>query len=163
MPLIITDQPSSGKPVVIFIPTATNSGFVNTSWFTVLEAPYFSIPEVSEDGVPDPGDSGRELRPGETFVEAPLVVTNTTATSRWVELQVLLQGASGQAIPITQRVVVPASETIYIPIQGLRLLKTDYTDAVGGRLQIRAEVNNALRIFGSASELEASDHAPDSD
>lgn len=166
MPRIRTDQPSSGKPLLLFIPTATNSGFVTTMWTTIAEAPDFSIPASGDDGtVADPADAGRELRAGEVFIEAPLTVTNTNqAITYWVELQMLLQGTNGQAIPVSQRVPVPAGETVYLPIQGLRLLKTDLTSTQpGGRLQIRAQVSDALKIFGTAVELEAGAHAPDTE
>jgi len=165
MPRISTDQPSSGKPLLLFIPTASNNGFVNTTWQTLAEAPDFSIPASGGDGaVADPADADRELRPGEVFIETPLTVVNTTATTRWVEAQMLLQGNSGQAIPVSARVPVPGGETVYLPIQGLRLLKTDLTNTQpGGRLQIQAEVNNALKVIGTAVELEAADHAPDTE
>ena len=165
MPRINTDQPSSGKPKLLFIPTASNSGFVNTTWQTLAEAPDFSIPASGDEGtIPDPADADRELRPGEVFIETPLAVTNTTATTRWIEAQMLLQGTSGQAIPLTARVPVPGGETVYLPIQGLRLLKTDLTNTeAGGRLQVQAEVNNALKVIGTAVELEAADHAPDTE
>lgn len=165
MPRINTDQPSSGKPLLLFIPSTSNSGFVNTTWTTLAEAPDFSIPASGDDGVTvDPADAGRELRPGEVFFESPLACTNTTATTRWVELQMVLQGSSGQAIPVTPRVPVPGGETVYLPIQGLRLLKTDLTNTQpGGRLQIQAEVNNAIKVIGSAVELEALAHAPDTE
>jgi len=165
MPRINTDQPSSGKPLLLFIPAASNSGFVDTTWTTIAEAPDFSIPSSGDDGiVEDPADSGRELRPGEVFFETPLQAINTTSTARWVELRLLLQGTSGQAIPVTPRIVVPANESIYLQVQGLRLLKTDLTNTQpGGRLQIQAEVNNAITVIGSAVELEAQDHAPDTE
>jgi hypothetical protein len=165
MPRIVTDQPSSGKSLLLFIPTATNSGFVNTTWTTIAEAPDFSIPSSGDDGiVPDPSDSDRELRPGEVSIDTPLAVTNTTATTRWVEAQMLLQGSSGQAIPLSARVPVPGGETVYLPIQGLVLLKTDLTNTQpGGRLQVQAEVDNALRVIGAAAERQADDHAPDSE
>lgn len=165
MARINTDQPSSGKPLLLYIPSDTNSGFVNTTWTTIAEAPDFSIPASGDDGVTlDPSDSGRELRPGEVFFETPLQAINTTATTRWVELQMLLQGTSGQAIPVTPRVSVPAGESVYLPIQGLRLLKTDLSNTnPGGRLQVQAQVNNAIKIIGSAVELEALDHAPDTE
>lgn len=165
MPRIRTDQPSSGKPLQLLIPSDTNSGFVNTSWTTLVEAPDFSVPGSGDSGVVlDPVDTGRELRPGEVFFESPLVVVNTTATTRWVELQILLQGNSGQAVPVTPRVPVPGGEAVYLPIQGLRVLKTDLTNTEsGGRLQIQAEVGNALKVIGSAVELEALTHAPDSE
>lgn len=165
MPRINTDQPSSGKPLLLHIPSSSNSGFVNTTWLTIAEAPDFSIPASGEDGATvDPADSGRELRPGEVFIETPLHAVNTTATTCWVELQMLLQGTSGQAIPVTPRVPVPANDSVYLPIQGLRLLKTDLTNTQpGGRLQIQAEVGNAIKIMGTAIEIEAQTHAPDSE
>lgn len=165
MPRINTDQPSSGKPLLLYIPSSSNSGFVNTTWTTIAEAPDFSIPASGDDGATaDPADSGRDLRPGQVFFETPLQAVNTTATTRWVELQMLLQGTGGQAIPITTRVTVPAGESVLLPIQGLRLLKTDLTNTQpGGRLQIQAEVNNAIKVIGTAVELEAETHAPDSE
>jgi hypothetical protein len=165
MPRINTDQPSSGKPLLLFVPAAVNSGFVDDDWITLVEAPDFSIPTSGDDGItPDPADTSRELRGGEVFFETPLQAINTTSTSRWVELRMLLQGTSGQAIPVSPRVVVPADESVYLPIQGLRLLKTDLTNTQpGGRLQVQAEVDNAITVIGSAVELEAQDHAPDTE
>lgn len=165
MPRIKTDQPSSGKPLLLFIPSSNNNGFVNTTWQTLVEAPDFSIPASGDDGVvADPADADRELRPGEVYIETPLYVTNNTATTRWIEAQMLLQGNSGQAIPLTARVPVPGGETLYLPIQGTRVLKTDLTNTEpGGRLQIQAEVSNALKVFGNAVELEAANHAPDTE
>jgi hypothetical protein len=163
MARINTDLPSSGKPIQIFIPPATNSGFVNTSWFTILEAPDFSVPGTGDTGAtPDPLDSSRELRPGEVFLETPLAVSNTTSTSHSVEVQVVLQGGS-TTVPLIIPTLVPAGETIYLPIQGLRLLKTNFAAANGDRIQIRSSNAASLKIFGSASELGAADHAPDTD
>jgi hypothetical protein len=216
MTRIRTDQPSSGKPLLLFVPSGSNNGFVNTTWGTIAEAPDFSIPSSGDDtAIADPVDNGRELRPGEVFFETPLQAINTTATSRWVELRIVLQGVSGQEIPATPRIVVPAGESVYLAIQGLRLLKTSFPAAVtagsfvvgqsyqiisvgdtsftdigasgntvgvtftatgvgsgtgtaalvsaGGRLQVQAEVNNAIKVIGSAVELEAQDHAPDTE
>lgn len=165
MPRIRTDQPSSGKPLLLFIPASTNSGFIGASWTTLAEAPDFSIPALGDsDSVVDPADPDRELRPGEVFIETPLQVINTTTTTRWVEIRVLLQGANGQALPASPRVPVPGSESVFLITQGLRLLKTDLSNTEpGGRLQIQAEVGNALRVLGVATELEAQDHAPDSE
>ena len=111
--------------------------------------------------VVDPGDSSRVLAPGEVAFRAPLAVTNTTSTTRWVQLQVLLE--SGDAIPLTNQVPVPAQETLYLPIQGQRLVKYNFAAANGGRLQVRAEAGNALKDYGVASEGGAADHAPDSE
>lgn len=163
MARINTDLPSSGKPIQVFIPPGTNSGFVNTTWYTLLEAPDFSVPGTG-DGVStlDPANSARELRPGEVFIETPLLVSNTTATSQSVELQVVLQGGSA-TVPLVIPTLVPAGETVFLPVQGLRLLKTDFDAADGDRLQIKASDAASLKIFGAASELGAANHSPNTD
>lgn len=160
MTRIRTDQPSSGKPLQLFIPSA---GFVPSGSFTTLaEAPDFSVPGTGDSGVTlDPDDSGRELRPGEVFIETPLTVINTDSVTRWVELQILSQ--TGHAVPVTPQIDIPAGEAVYVPIQGLRLLKTSFAAANGDRLQIRASNGGSIKIIGSAVELEALTHAPDSE
>lgn len=167
MARIKTDQPSSGKPLLLYISSDVSGGFVGTGWteITNAEAPDFSIPASGDDGaVEDPLDPERELRPGEIFIESPLAVINNTSTTSWVELRMLLQGNSGQQIPITPQVPVPAKEAVYLPIQGLRLLKTNLSNTEpGGRLEIRGGNLNSLTIIGTAVELEASDHAPDTE
>lgn len=156
---IRTDQPSSGKPLQLLIPSA---GFVPNGWTTLAEAPDFSIPSTGDAGVSlDPADTGRELRPGEVFLEAPLICLNTDTATRWVELQILSQ--TNHAVPLTPQISIPAKESVYLPIQGLRLLKTSFAAASGDRLQIRASTGSSIRVFGSAVELEALTHAPDSE
>lgn len=159
MPRINTDQPSSGKPLQLFI---ASSGFVPVTFTTLAEAPDFSVPGTGDTGATlDPADSARELRPGEVFLEAPLTAINKDTVVRWVELQILTQG--GETIPITPQVSIPANEAIYLPIQGLRLLKTSFVAANGDRLQVRASSGSAIKVIGSAVELEALTHAPDSE
>jgi hypothetical protein len=156
---IRTDQPSSGKPLQLLIPSA---GFVPNSFTTLAEAPDFSIPGTGDTGVTlDPADSGRELRPGEVFLEAPLTCINTDTTTRWVELQILTQ--SNHAVPVTPQISIPPKESVYLPIQGLRLLKTSFSAINGDRLQIRASNGSSIKVIGSAVELEALTHAPDSE
>jgi hypothetical protein len=166
MARIYTDQPATGKPVLVFVPSGTNSGLVPSGWTTLVEAPDFSVPLTTDEAFAtlDPTDSDRELRPGEVFFETPLTVTNTTATTRWIEARMVMEGVSGQTVPVSARVPVPASETVYVPIQGLRLLKTNFASGVfGGRLQVQAEVGTALAVLGTAVELEAVAHAPNTE
>lgn len=160
MTRIRTDQPSSGRPFQLLIPSG---GYVPTSFLTIAEAPDFSVPGTGDTGVVlDPSDSGRELRGGEVFLEAPLTCINNDTVARWVEVQILTQ--TNHSIPVTPpQLKVPAKEAIYVPIQGLRLLKTNYNSLYGDRLQIRASSGGALRIIGSAVELEALSHSPDSE
>ena len=159
MPRILTDQPSTGKPIALAV-----AAFVPTTWTTIAEAPDFSIPATGDEGVTvDPADVDRELRPGEVFIESPLIATNLTITTRWVEAQIVLQGAGGSEIVVAHRIPVPPNTSVYLPIQGLRLLKTDLAATVGGRLQVRAEVADAIKIYGSAVELEAATHEPNTE
>jgi hypothetical protein len=159
MPRIRTDQPSSGKPLQLLISSA---GFVPNTFTTLAEAPDYSIPGTGDTGMTlDPADTGRELRPGEVFLEAPLTCINTDTTTRWVELQILTQ--SNHAVPVTPQISIPPKESVYLPIQGLRLLKTTFSAANGDRLQIRASNGSSIKIIGSAVELEALTHAPDSE
>jgi hypothetical protein len=91
MPRIYTDQPSDGSPLNIFVPAAVNGGFVNTDWTEIAEAPDFSIPSTGKAGaVIQFGDSGREIRPGELYIESPLIAYNYTGTPRWVQLEMAL-------------------------------------------------------------------------
>jgi hypothetical protein len=159
MTRIRTDQPSSGKPLQLYIPS---SGFVPSTFTTIAEAPDFSVPGTGDSGVTlDPADSSRELRPGEVFIEAPLTCINNDITTRWVELQILTQ--TNHTISCSPQISIPPKEAIYIPIQGLRLLKTNFGVSNGDRLQIRASIAGAIKIIGSAVELEALTHAPDSE
>jgi hypothetical protein len=73
--------------------------------------------------------------------------------------------STAERVTITGQVSVPANGTASIPIQGQRLLcpARGNSESQGGKLVIRAEVNNAIKVFGSAVELEAASHAPATD
>jgi len=119
---------------------------------------------TGDEGVTaDPADADRELRPGEVFIESPLIATNITGATCWVEAQIVLQGAGGSEIVVAPRIPVPPNTSVYLPIQGLRLLKTDFAATVGGQLQVRAEVADTIKIYGSAVELEAATHEPNTE
>jgi hypothetical protein len=70
-----------------------------------------------------------------------------------------------ERITVTSRLVVPANGTISVPLQGQRLLCPARGDAnaQGGKLLVSAEVNNAIKVFGSAIEMEAASHAPNTE
>jgi hypothetical protein len=93
MPRILTDQPSSGKPLALVVPASHDCGFLSAAWTLLAEAPDFSVPGTGDAGVTlDPANPDRELRPGEVFIESPLTVSNTTGTARWAEVMIALQG-----------------------------------------------------------------------
>lgn len=156
MPRLVIETPSSGKSRPLFIPTATNSGFIPTTWFTLVEANDYSVESQGDpQEVPDPIRAGRIIKPGLIRFLSPLMVSNQTSTSRWIELQVLTE--TGETI-LLGRIIVPSTETITFPIQGQQLTKFNAAAANGGRLQIRAEVANALQCYGSSLESNAPDH-----
>jgi hypothetical protein len=97
MPRITTDQPSSGKPLLVYVPLAVNGGFVGTDETELCEAPTFSVPATGDVGaVQDAANPNREVRGGEVFFETPLVASNATGTNRWVSLEMIL-AATGNA------------------------------------------------------------------
>jgi hypothetical protein len=97
MTRIVTDQPSSGKPRLIYVPATNNGGFVNTSATELCEAPSFSVPATGDLGaIQDGTNPNREVRAGEIFFESPLVASNVTGTDRWVRLEMILE-TLGQA------------------------------------------------------------------
>ena len=158
MARLVVELPSSGKSRPLFIPTATNSGFINTTWTTLVEANDYSVESQGDpEEIPDPVNPGRILKAGVIRFLAPLIINNTTNTSRWVECRVLTE----EGTPIVLgRVIVPAGEAIAYPVQGQHLVKFDFAAGNGGALQVRAEVLDALRCYGTAVESGAADHLP---
>ena len=152
---INTDNPSTGKPVDIFVKDVADD------WVTIAEAPDFSVPDFQgtiED--PDPADPDRGLVPGEVFFDAPLTVTNKDTSSHLFEVRKLIEDGTDVSMG---SVLVPAGETAYIPVQGQRLLKFDFSAANGGRLQVKADTASVFDVAGSATESAAPDHAPDTE
>ena len=150
---IFTDQPSTGKPKLIRV-----SNVSNADWVTLLEAVEFSIPIREEAGtiVDD-----RQIVPGETFIGAPLMVTNKSTDPGWVQLRMLAENA--EIFEMTAEIIVPGNDTVLIPVQGHTLLKVDATSTNGDRLQIIASDANRFDCYGSAVESEAGTHAPDTE
>lgn len=166
MSRIYTDEPSTGKNIII---AAKN---VPTDWTTISEAPDFSVPLGGSDTVTlDPLDPERELRAGEVFIGAPILVTNRSFDlSLWIEFRIILETAmefplasDPFVISVSPRVPISFAESIQIPLQGLVLLKSDVSLDYGGRLQVRASAPNLIDLYGSASESAYADHAPNTE
>ena len=98
-----------------------------------------------------------------------MVPHNATVASIYDPITNTLEGVPGDfptcsgEVIVAPRVNVASNGSAQIPIQGLRLLKTTFAHEVGGRLLARAEVSGALKVYGSAVELEAATHAPNTD
>jgi len=150
MARITCRTPSTGKPVRISLAN------VGTSYTTISEAPDFSVPDSSTKFPDrDPLDVGRAIRPGEVFFLTPVAATNKDTETRWIEVQLLTE--DGATINFG-KVLVPAGDTAYIPIQGRSLFKRDPLAANGDRIQIRSEVDNVFDVWSSAEEKLSNEH-----
>lgn len=87
--------------------------------------------------------------------------TGTSATSLTASGNVTVY--TGSTVVVAPQVTVPAYSCIQLPVQGLRLLKTNFNAPSGGRLQVKAQFADTLKVYGSAVELEAGTHQPDTD
>lgn len=152
MPRITCKAPSSGRPTQLVLVN------VPTTFTTIADAPDFSVPDPSLSfPVRDPLDATRAIRAGEVFLLTPLAVHNKTTTARWVEVQLLTE--AGVTVLSPGRVVVPARDTAFIPIQGRSLTKRTAAGANGDRLQIRAEAGSTFDVWAAAEERLSAEHA----
>ena len=146
--------PSSQRPsTAVFVD-------VTTTFQTMLEAPDFSVPDpqlVFPNR--DPLDASRAIRPGELFIRTPLMVTNTSGASRWFEAALIKEGSGSDVV--LSNVVIPAGQTVMIPIQGSSLTKFDPAPAndFGDRLRLRGEVaGQVFHCMITVEERAASEH-----
>ncbi|MFN4058236.1 MAG: hypothetical protein ACK4HW_08645 [Roseinatronobacter sp.] len=129
---------------------ATNVG---TAYAVLARARDFSLPdENSRFPERDPLDSSRTIRPGMLEFMADLLATNTSGTTRWIDVGIIPEG-SADVLPMPGRFTVPAGMTVVIPMRGRALLKVDPASANGMRLMARAEASNVFRVWGSAVEM----------
>lgn len=151
MTRIVCRQPSTGKP----INAAANVG---TDWIVVVEAPDFSVPDPSgsQYSVRDPDDTARGIAPGEIFFLTPLVAKNKTVSSTWIEVRFRTEaGANNDAYG---RTLVPAGETVMIPLQGRSLIKRNVSSANGDMLLVRAGAADSFDVWISANEQTSAEH-----
>lgn len=150
MARIICRTPSTGRPIRI------QYANIPTVFTSVAEAPDFSVPDAAEAfPVRDPLDSTRTIKSGEIFFLTPLAVVNKSESTQWVETQLLAEDGS---IISFGRVLIPAGDTAYIPIQGRSLFKRDAIAVSGDRLQLKAESSAVLDVWGAAEEKLSSEH-----
>ena len=151
MARITCRTPSTGKPIRVSLVNVT------TSFTTIAEAPDFSVPDTSENfATRDPLDGTRAIRPGEVFFLTPLSATNKTASTQWIETQLITE--DGITLQFG-RVEVPAGDTAYIPLQGRSLFKRSAGATNGDRLQVRAQTANAFDVWSSAEEKLSAEHS----
>lgn len=130
---------------------------VPTTFTNVLEAPDFSLPDPN-DLYPDRDvlDTTRAIRPGQIEFITPLMVTNKTAAARWIDVR--LQTEIEQSVMVPGRVLVPANDTVLVPMQGRSLMKRVAMGVVGDRLQVRAEAVSVFDVWITAEERLSSEH-----
>lgn len=161
MARILTDKPSSGQPVLI---QATDLPYVAgvETWTTVLEANDFSVPGDEDDGAtPDPDNAGRQILPGQLFMQAPLLVANKSGADGVVNVRILRE--DGTAVVLFPNQPAPPNDTVLVPVQGHVLLKADWQSLNGDRLQIAVSAAATFDAFGTAVESEMPTHAPDTE
>jgi hypothetical protein len=152
MPRITCRQPSTGKPINI---TVVNVPIVYT---TIVEAPDFSVPDPSATQYVDrdPNNAARGIAAGQVFCLTPLVARNKNSVARWIEVRLITE--AGIAVDAMGRYLVPAGETVAIPMQGRSLVKRVAAGANGERLQVRAEAANTFDLWMSVSEQASDEH-----
>ena len=143
--------PSTGRPLML---AQSN---VATTYATIVESPDFSLPDASNKfDVRDPLDVTRAIRPGEVFFLTPMSARNKSASTAWIEIQLVTEA---NVIVNFGRVSVPAGDTVFLPLQGRSLFKRDPDATNGDRLQIRAEVINTFDVWAAAEEKLSSEHS----
>lgn len=152
MPRITCSQPSTGKPINVALSD------LGTAWTTIAEAPDFSVPDPSQQAyaVRDPLDASRGIAVGEVFFLTPLLARNLAGASRWIEVRLLLE--NGTENDAMGRFIVPAGETVSIPMQGRSLVKRNAAGSNGDRLQVRAEAAASFDVWAAANEQAAAEH-----
>jgi len=145
MARILTDLPSSGKPIQITLVDAPNE------WTTVAEATDFSVP----------GDEARQVVPGQLYIVAPLIVSNKIGVPGSVQAKILKE--NGTEIIVFPELPVPGNDALLIPINGQTLLKSFSESTNGDRLQVLVSATGSFDIFGNAVESEMPTHAPDTE
>jgi hypothetical protein len=130
---------------------------LGVDWFSLAEAPDFSVPDAGNIFPDrDPLDPNRAIRPGELFFMTPLYVRNKSIIDCWIEVRLMLE--NGITIECPGLVIVPAGDTALIPIQGRSIINRNYLSLAGDRLQVRAQIANALDLWATAEEKPSAEH-----
>lgn len=126
-------------------------------WVTIAEASDFSVPDARRVyGSRDPDDAGRGIRPGELFFMTPIFVRNIGVAVCEIDVRLILEDGTSIACP--GKMVIPPEDTALVPVQGRSLLKRDYQTTVGDKLQIRANIDNAIEVWATAEEKPSAEH-----
>lgn len=151
MTRIYCRTPSTGYPenlILADVPSSTMTTIPGA------DAPDYSVPDPSNQyEVRDPVDPARAILPGQIFFLTPLSCVNKTSNEEWIQCQLLTE--SGDTIQFG-RIVVPAYDTGFFPIQGRSLLKRDANASNGDQLQVIASNATAFDVWVGAEGSPAS-------
>lgn len=151
MPRIKCKTPSTGRPVNLVIAD------LGTTWQTLAEAPDFSIPDTGNVFADrDPLDVNRAIRSGEVFFMTPMFARNKSTQDLWVEIQLVQE--SGVTIECPGKIIIPAGDTAFIPLQGRSIVKRVATNQFGDRIQVRAQTVAAIDVWAGAEEKPSTEH-----
>jgi len=130
-------------------------------WVTIMEAPDYSVPDTRLIyPARDPDDNGRAIRPGETFVMTPIFARNTSESASFeVYAELVLEGTI-VGIPCPGKMIIPAGDTVMIPVQGRSLLKRNKDSEFGDRIRLRTNTGAAgfIYVWGSGEEKLSAEH-----
>jgi hypothetical protein len=152
MTRITCRQPSTGKPINIRLES------VGINWTTIAEAPDFSVPDPSgATYVNRDTDPSRGIAAGEVFFLTPLVAKNKTGSNATISVRFLPENtvATNDAIG---DILVPAGQSVAIPIQGRSLVKRFANSTNGDRLQVKSSVSGAFDVWASVNEQASAEH-----
>lgn len=158
MARITCRQPSTGKPINIRYES------VPDTFVTIAEAPDFSVPDPSESQYPgtayrDPTNSSRGIAAGEIFFLTPLIVKNKTGGSCIIEVRFIAEGNTASVVnDALGATLIPAGESVAIPLQGRSLIKRTPATANGDLIQVKSSVSGACDVWASANEQASAEH-----
>lgn len=157
---IVTDQPSTGKPIPIRLALLDDS-----APNILYEANNFAIPprdDIDDPDVPTVTVNGivRQVVPGELLFVTPLRVTNLTSAAGTIRLSITDE--NGDTFYVTHAVSVPGDDTVDLPINGTSLLKVN-AGPLGERLIAEVSAGSQFGVYAMGSEAEAGSHAPDTE
>lgn len=156
MARITCRQPSTGKPINIRYESVPNT------FVTIAEAPDFSVPDPSQSQYPDardPSYPSRGIAAGEIFFLTPLIVKNKTGGSCIIEVRFIAEGNTASVVnDALGATLIPAGESVAIPLQGRSLIKRNLATANGDSIQVKSSVLGACDVWASANEQASAEH-----
>lgn len=151
MTRIYCRTPSTGYPENLILEDVPSASYTTIPG---ANAPDYSVPDPSNQYEErDPDDPARAILPGQIFFLTPLSCVNKTSSDQWIQCQLVTE--DGTTISFG-RIVVPAYDTGYFPIQGRSLLKRDPTATDGDQLQVIASAPSTFDVWVAAEGSPAS-------